>query len=381
MGHRADNYDGSCREILTGKHAGKWRVQYIQETESGVKRRLSRIFPTKAKAKTFLQSLRRGQGMEQAARSNEVTLGEWFDWLAENDWPESIAPFTIATRRARFGKYSRATFMKHPLSKIEALEVRSFLSHLRSQGVGNSVLKEIKGDLVRVFNQAISPYGIVPATVANPFRIPLAKSPARVAVALTPEEVRSALRNPDLNESQRAMLGLFLLAGLRLGEVMSITKGQIRLSEGLILVDRSVHVDYGGKQSVGPPKGGKLRMAVMCETLKSIMAPFIAEMGPQDVLWPAVSENKPRMKKRFYEAWKAAAAKAALPPEMSPHDCRLTHINLIEKLMPKVSPTTLKEHVGHSATGVTEANYTRPITASQQILRRELDRVFGSKSK
>ena len=83
------------------------------------------------------------------------------------------------------------------------------------------------------------------------------------------------------------------------------------------------------------------------------------------------------MKKRFYEFWKATAALAGLPAEMSPHDCRLTHVNLIEKLMPLVSVTTLKEHVGHAATGVTEANYTRPISASQKILIVELDRVFG----
>ncbi len=55
---------------------------------------------------------------------------------------------------------------------------------------------------------------------------------------------------------------------------------------------------------------------------------------------------------------------------MSPHDCRLSHINWIEKLMPDVSPTTLKEHVGHAAVGVTEVNYTRPLTSAQEVLAR-----------
>lgn len=87
------------------------------------------------------------------------------------------------------------------------------------------------------------------------------------------------------------------------------------------------------------------------------------------------------MKKRFYAAWNAAARAANLPAEMSPHDCRLTHINIIEKLLVKVSQTTLKEHVGHAASGVTEANYTRPISSAQKILRDELDRLFGSKKR
>ena len=194
------------------------------------------------------------------------------------------------------------------------------------------------------------------------------------------EQVKSAIHNPFLSPSQRALLSLFLLAGLRLGEVMAITRGQIRLEDGLISIDRAVKVEFGGKQSVGLPKGGKTRNAVMCHTLQSILAKFVAEMAPESHLWAAASENKPRMKKRFYEHWKSAAKAAGLPEEMSPHDCRLTHINLIEKLMPNVSATTLKEHVGHAATGVTEANYTRPITASQQILRDELDRLLGPES-
>ncbi len=381
MNGRADDNDGSCREILTGRNRGKWRVQYRYADEFGAKRRLSRVFRTKTDAKTYLQNLRRGSRVQAVAQSRELTLGDWFEWLAQNDWPETLASVTIAQRRARFRKYCAASFGGQPLSQINPLKVRAFYRHLRDTGASESLVLSIKSDLVRAFNQAINPYQQVPMTLANPFRLPVSQPKARMAIALSVEQIGTALTTEALSPSEKAMLGIFLLGGLRLGEVMALTRCQIRVAEGLVAVDRAVHVEFGGKQSVGLPKGRKTRMAVMCETLKSIMAPFIAEMAPDDVLWSAVSENKPRIKKRFYEAWKAAAAKAGLPAEMSPHDCRLTHINLIEKLMPKVSPTTLKEHVGHSATGVTEASYTRPITASQQILRRELDRVFDPKSK
>ena len=158
---------------------------------------------------------------------------------------------------------------------------------------------------------------------------------------------------------------------------MAITRGQIRLEEGLIVIDRAIKVEFGGRQSVGLPKKDKSRNAGLCKTLAMTLMPFIAHKTPNELLWPASNENKPKMKKRFYELWKEAALVAELPPEMSPHDCRLTHINLIEKLMPMVSTTTLKEHVGHAAAGVTEANYTRPITTSQQILRSNLDRILN----
>lgn len=377
MSNRADNQDGSCREILTGRNRGKWRVQFRYVDELGAKRRLSRIFTTKTDAKSYLKELRRGVRITQAVQSQDLTFGEWFEWLAVNDWSESLASVTIAQRRSRFKKYAARYFAHQPISQINPMQVRAFYRKLREDGASPTLILSVKSDLVRAFNQAVTPYQRVPMTLANPFRLPLPQPKPREAVALSPEEVKKALASESLTQSQRAMLAIFLLAGLRLGEVMALTREQIRLEVGLIVVDRAVRVEFGGGQSIGLPKVGKTRNAVMCLTLKEILAPFIAEMAPDDVLWPAASENKPKMKKRFYAAWQKAAKAANLPGDMSPHDCRLTHINLVEKLMPNVSTTTLKEHVGHSASGVTEANYTRPISSAQKILRDELDRVLG----
>ncbi len=380
MSNRADNHDGSCREILTGRHTGKWRVQFTQIAESGAKSRISRLFSSKTEGKEFLQKLRRGERIEQAKRGRELTLAEWFDWLAENDWPETLASVTIAQRKSRFKNYVAKHLGNKPLSKLDALQVRAFYKHLRDKGASESLVISVKSDLVRAFNQAVTPYQRIPMSVANPFRLPLQQPTPRQAIALTPDEVKKALSQAGLSVSQRALLGLFLLAGLRLGEVMAITRGQLRFEEDLIVIDRAVRVEFGGKQFVALPKTGKTRNAVMCRTLKEILAPFALAMGQEQLLWPSAGENKPRMKKLVYATWRTILKDAKLPTDMSPHDCRLTHINLIEKLMPKVSVTTLKEHVGHSATGVTEANYTRPLSSAQKILRDELDRVFRTKT-
>jgi hypothetical protein len=104
MSSRADNGDGSCREILTGRHAGKWRVQFTEVDDHGHKSRLSRLFANKTIAKTFLQGLRRGKKVQAARRGRELTLTAWVRWLAENDWPESLDEKTIAVRKSRFAK-------------------------------------------------------------------------------------------------------------------------------------------------------------------------------------------------------------------------------------------------------------------------------------
>lgn len=376
MAKRADNHDGSCREILTGRHAGKWRVQFAYTNDRGQKVRVDRILPTKTKGKELLQSLRRGERIAHAANERETTLGEWFEWLAEHDWPEAIADVTIAYRRGRFRKYVQKQLGDVPLGNIDPLQVREFYRSLRNRGVSDSLLQEVRADLVRVFNQAIVPYQRIPMSVANPFRLPLQRPKPRSAVALTPDQVKAALACKSLSASERALLGLFLLAGLRLGEVMAITYGQLHFEQGLITIDRAVHVAYAGKQTVGLPKGGKKRNAVMCQRLATLLEAICENLESDCLLFPSES-GVPKMKKVIYAAWRRIVASSGLPESMSPHDCRLTHVNIIEKLMPAVSTTTLKEHVGHATNGVTETNYTRPITSAQAILREELDRHFG----
>jgi integrase len=279
-------------------------------------------------------------------------------------------------RKRRFAKYVEKHFGKTPLSKIDPLRVRAFYKELREKEASESLVVSVKGDLVRAFNQAIIPYQRLPMTLANPFRLPLPQPRPRDAVALTPDEVRKALARKELDPSRRAMLALFLLAGVRLGEMMAMTRRQLRFESDLIVVDRAVQVAYGGLQTIGLPKKGKTRNAVMCRKLKEILKEFACDKEDDEFLWPASSENKPRMKKLVYATWRTIVKDAKLPDDMSPHDCRLTHINIIEKLMSEVSITTLKEHVGHAASGVTEANYTRPLSTAEAILRSALDQVF-----
>ncbi|MCU0316958.1 MAG: tyrosine-type recombinase/integrase [Fimbriimonadaceae bacterium] len=376
MASRSDHREGSCRQIITGRLSGKWRVQFTLEVESGVKKRISRIFPTQKEGKDFLRSLKRSDQVAAIVKAKEKTFGEWFMWLAEHDWPESLDPKTIRDRVSRYKKYAASRWAGIPLTKIDPIDVKAFYKKLADDGVGEHTRIALKAGLVRAFNQAISPYRQVPYFWSNPFCLDMPAPERRKAVALTPDEARKALAAPKLDDGRRAMLGVFLLAGLRLGEQMALTRGQLDMENGLILIDRAVKLDEKSAQEVGLPKGGKVRHAVMCDTLKGLLEPVIEGLEANDYLWPQASENKPRMKTLVYATWRRIRTEAGLPGDMSPHDCRLTHINWIEKLCPEVSATTLKEHVGHSAEGVTEVNYTRPISPSQANLRSALDRLI-----
>jgi integrase len=376
MANRNDNGEGSCRPIKSGRLEGKWRVQFILEDTDGTKKRISRVFPSQKEGKDFLRTLKRSDEVAAIHKAKELTFGEWFLWLAENDWPETLDPKTIRDRVARYKKFASDRWAGIPLTKIDPLDVKMFYKKLAEDGVGEHTRIALKAGLVRAFNQAITPYRRVPHFWSNPFCLDMPAPERRQAVAITPQQAKKALASPDLDDKRRAMLGVFLLAGLRLGEQMALTRGQLDMENGLILVDRAVKLDGKSAQVVGLPKGDKVRTAVMCETLKRLLEPIIEGLGPDDYVWPNATDNKPRMKTLVYATWRRIRKEAGLPEDMSPHDCRLSHINWIEKLCPEVSTTTLKEHVGHSADGVTEVNYTRPMMPAQELLRVAIDRLI-----
>ena len=207
-------------------------------------------------------------------------------------------------------------------------------------------------------------------------RLPIPRPVPRDAVALTPKEVVKAVNSKELDPERRALLAIFLLGGVRHGEQMAMTRKQLRFDDDLIVIDRAVRISPKGKQTIALPKKDKTRNAVMCSRLKTILWEYAKDMEPDQLLWAATFENKPRMRKLVYATWRTIRKDAKLPEAMTPQDCRLTHTNIIEKLMPDVSTTTYKEHVGHASVGVTEANYTRPLTTAQKILHDSLDRVF-----
>ncbi len=379
MGLRADNRDGSCREVLTGKNAGKWRVQHTVEDEFGRKTRISRLFSTKTEGKDFLRELRRSVRIEEVQRKRELTLGAWFEWLAEHDWADTLADTTVAARTSRFRKYVRKEWSGVALERLDPVAIKAFYARLLEDGVGRATVLELKRDLVLVFNQAIKPYHRVPWHCGNPSELHVAAPPHRDAAALAPDEARAAITCGALSPKERAMLATFLLAGVRLSEQMALTRGQLQFDKGLIVVDRAVRMNRSRGQTVGLPKGDKKRLAVMCPTLHAVLCEATGEMPPEAHVWPCDDGDRPRLKRNVYRTWKGILEKTGLPTGMSPHDCRLTHVNWIEKLLPEVSPTTLKEHVGHaSGRTVTEINYTRPLTPAQDILRNGIERLISS---
>jgi len=223
---------------------------------------------------------------------------------------------------------------------------------------------------------------------ANPFAVVKVEAPMlRIGVALAPDQAKRGLlrmyaasQRGDLEPWIVCLSAIALYTGLRRGELLALTEEKFDFSQGLITVDQAVIVLDKGRQELGLPKKDKVRSAVLSETLGGWIRHYSegTDRGSK-LLFPSET-GTPLQVRRLRFVWEKAKKIAKFPPEMILHDCRLTHNNWIEKLMPTVSDSTRVAHMGHAATGVNLRYYTRELTPAMDELRKALDDLIRTTS-
>lgn len=392
---KAISGEGSIRKRLSGKLAGKWRVQWsYDDPMSNDLTTVDRTFPTQAEAARFLKELKArvhtGQKIEESNTKKALTLNAWFDDLAGTSesgyagrWSEDgMKPQTIAAKVSRYNSNVRHSELGSlPVQFIDVDRARAFFRAMKEAGKSKATMKDVQAVLVKVMNDAIDTYEKFP-NLRNAFsKVKLETPEAREAIVVTPENAMKAIRKLEAPDD-RAFLGLYFLAGLRLSEQMALTAEQVDFAQGVIVIDRAIKLGPTGRQEVGLPKGDKTRLVALCPTLADLLKPVVGDSD--GYLFSAESADKPKMKKVVYSTWKRILKESGLPVELELRDCRLSHNSWIEKFCPKVSLSTRLEHMGHSVNRnnsehkgltVNVRNYTRFLSGGLDILRKELERV------
>lgn len=392
---KAISGEGSIRKRLSGKLAGKWRVQWsYDDPMSNDLTTVDRTFPTQAEAARFLKELKArvhtGQKIEESNTKKALTLNAWFDDLAGTSesgyagrWSEDGMKLqTIAAKVSRYNSNVRRSELGSlPVQLIDVDRARAFFRAMKEAGKSKATMKDVQAVLVKVMNDAIDTYEKFP-NLRNAFsKVKLETPEAREAIVVTPENAMKAIRKLEA-PADRAFLGLYFLAGLRLSEQMALTAEQVDFAQGVIVIDRAIKLGPTGRQEVGLPKGDKTRLVALCPTLADLLKPVVSDSD--GYLFSAESADKPKMKKVVYSTWKRILKESGLPDELELRDCRLSHNSWIEKFCPKVSLSTRLEHMGHSVNRnnsehkgltVNVRNYTRFLSGGLDILRKELERV------
>jgi integrase/recombinase XerD len=210
----------------------------------------------------------------------------------------NLAPATRQSYVQAVAKFSRY-FGKSP-DRLGLEEVRSYQVYLVSQGVAWASLN-LTVCALRFF------YGVTLGRVEMPELIAYARTPRKLPVVLSGEEVVRFLEAVPTLKSRVALTTAYA-SGLRLSEVVALKIGAIDSQRMLIRVENG--------------KGGKDRYAMLSVQLLAILRSYWRRTRPSGWLFPGRNPERPINPKMLAVACQAACEAAGLSKHVTVHTLR-----------------------------------------------------------
>jgi site-specific recombinase XerD len=213
----------------------------------------------------------------------------------------TIRNLSPATQRSYL--HAVAKFSRHFGRAPDTLglgEVRDFQVHLVAKGVSWGALNQTVCAL-RFF------YGVTLGEATVPERIPYARTPRKLPVILSADEVVRFLEAVSSLKS-RAALTTAYAAGLRASEVAGLMIADIDSARGVI------RVRHG--------KGAKDRDVMLSTQLLGILRAYWRLARPQRFLFPGRDENRPISPTVLHAACRSAVEAAGLSKRVTLHTLR-----------------------------------------------------------
>jgi integrase len=249
---------------------GRWQARYRDPNG----RTHTRMFATRGDAARFLSGIRA-----------DLDRGDWFDPTAGRVLLRQYADSWLATRRVRGRPLApRTTALyrweldKHILPTLGALQLRQLTPavirdwHGRmtcSSGPGAVTAAKCYRLLRTICGSAVHDQEIA----RNPCAIPGAgqeSSPERPTATL-PQVLALA---DEVGERWRAIVVLAAFCSLRIGELAALTRRELDLEVGTVIIRASAADLPGGVRHVGPPKSDAGRRTV---TIPDAVLPAVAD--------------------------------------------------------------------------------------------------------
>lgn len=306
---------GSVRKLPSGRHQARYRVE-------GQLVAAPTTFRTKRDAEVYLSTVRadmeRGRWVDPAAR--QVTLREYATrWL---ELRPGLRPRTVELYESELRLHILPALGDHELTKITPTTVREWHAGvLRAGTPGRSTVAKCYRLLRAILNTAVADELIL----RNPCVINGAgtESAPERPIASIPQVFDIA---EVIEPRFRAMVLIGAFVGLRLGEILALTRGRVDLDSGAITVVEQYQELKDGTWVLGPPKSaaGVRRVAIPELLVPELAAHFdrFAATGREGLLFPG-THGQPVRRAAWYRAWGRALASLDIEG-MKPHDLRHT---------------------------------------------------------
>lgn len=279
-----------------------------------------------------------------------------------------------------------------PVSKVLTSDLQDGISELSRQGLSKKTLLDYRNTAASILDLALHDRAIT----SNPSQwVTIPKSaPRSQRFALTAEERSWIDRTP--HRAQTASM-VMMHAGLRRGELLALTWGDVDFSSRQITVNKSVTFD--GNTPV-PKSGGKTdaatRTVPLDPVLSAYLRPIAAAHSPMELVVPA-DNGRYMTESGFTRMWESYLSvlneqhgqqlgekRSRFTPggipmtirNITPHVLRHTYATVLHAA--GVDVMTAKEWLGHTDVRTTLSIYTHLDNLTRSADRAKLDAFFSS---
>ncbi|MBQ9851754.1 MAG: site-specific integrase [Ruminiclostridium sp.] len=328
---RAAQGSGSIRQ----RPDGRWEARVTIGTDPGTGKPIRRSIygSTQNEVRKRMTEILRDldKGVYQAP--NKTTVGVWMDEWMETFCKNKVKPLTYQSYTGIIKNHIKPAMGAVELQSVKGTHIQRLYNTMTGKGLSGKTVKNASAVLHKAFGMAVK-QGIIQANPCDSAELP--KAERHEIKPLTDEEIPQFLSAIESNPMRNAY-ALCLFAGLREGEALGLSWGQIDFEKGRITISQQLQKEKnkGGKYYIAPStKSGKPRTieppAITFDYLKAEKVRQLENRLKAGPLWDNQNDlvftsetGKNLTFPTFYKWFKRIAASIGRP-EARPHDLRHT---------------------------------------------------------
>lgn len=375
--------DGTeLREPSARHRIGKrWQVRWRDAQGKPRKRSFDRKADAEREAARIKVDLGRGTYIDPKA--GDITFRGYAEQWSSTQFADPNTAYQVGLR-LRLHAYPVLGDLR--LNTVTPSHVRDWL---RTLTVSRAYQRTIFANVSQVFTAAVADDLIG----RNPCRSHTVRPPRPdpVHVAPWPAEQVTAV-HAALPEAYAVVVPLAAGTGLRQGEILGLSPGDIDRHRGTLTVRRQIKLTPSNRPYFAPPKGRKTRIVPLPETVRAALDDHVARHLARTVTLPwdgptgapvtlallLTTRERTPVNRHYFNAkiWKPALAAAGVPATRENGCHALRHYYASVLLDGGESIRTVSDRLGHADPGFTLRTYTHLLPDTETRTRNIIDDVL-----
>lgn len=338
---------------------GTWHIQYRWKDWTGKNRKSQkRGFRTKKEAEDWLSQFRL-----QQAGDVSMTFEKFWE-VYKSDMSGRLRAATMRNKEYIVKDKIFPYFGTTPLNEITAPKIRKWQAELMDKGYKPTYLKTVNNQLSCILNYAVSYYDLR----SNPCHKAgsMGKSRAEKMDYWTLQEFNRFEDAIVDKETSWIAFRLLFWTGMRMGEMLALTIGDIDFKQGVLHITKSLN-RMDGKDVITPPKTeASIRTITIPEELQQDLKEYVSEIYRPRPTKRIFSE----ITKSYLEHEMERGIKASGVKKIHVHCLRHSHASMLVQM--GFSPLEIANRLGHGRVTTTIETYCHPSLDAQEQIARQL---------